>query len=171
MLSSLALFSGMSGYLWLCVGHCNWIFFFFRKNFKFRMKLFCCCCCFFFPKKDLHLAVVLPFWDCFKQKFKAWGSLEYPSSVGEAGLPLVHPYPKGGALWNPSFFPQGSPTWLPTLCRLWTLISIPFMLWDHQKINSKFPRSANALRTKADSMLSNFSGFLFSLQFWPNNSW
>lgn len=71
---------------------------------------------FFFPKKDLCLAVVLPFWDCFKQKFKAWGSLEYPSSVGKAGLPLVHPYPKGGALWSPSLFPQGSPTWLPTLC-------------------------------------------------------
>lgn len=117
MLSPLALFFW---YVWLSLT-VYWPlfldFFFFRKkkklrkNFKPRMKVF-------YSNKNLHLAVVLPFWDCLKQtsrlrrkKFKAWGFLAYSNSVDKAanprfkaGLPLVHPYPKGKALWSLSLF-------------------------------------------------------------------
>lgn len=108
----------------------------------------------------------------WKKKFKAWGFPTYSSSVEEAanpwfktGLPLVHPYPKGEALWSPRFFHWGSPTWLHTFFRSWTLILIPFLLWDYQKQIQNFQDQQTPSGQKQIPCSLTSLGFCFPFSF------
>lgn len=75
-------------------------FFFFRKNFRPRMKVFA-------SKKNSHLAVVLPFWDCFKQNSRldiAWKIQVAWMRLLQSWVSFGSPLPQREALWSSHLF-------------------------------------------------------------------
>ena len=190
--------------------------FFFWKNFL--RGILCLRWKHLLLKKDLHLAAVLPFWDCFKQNsgFEVpWNTLVvwmrlpiHDSRLGYLSVQFSSVPPSCPTTWDPldgstpsllvhhqlleftqTHITFGSPLmqgWSPLEPQL--ILASVFYLIAHfvqaadfgfnslytgrsSKTKFKIFKIGKRPQDKRVSVLSNFSGFLSSLQFWPSNSW